>query len=315
MVLTGEAHGKLLLFGEHAVVYGHPALGLTLPLTMRVTLTPTEASVSTQTNHDLLEHLIRTLDEDAQRRWQEHVWQVNIQSDIPRAGGFGSSAALCGALARALTIHPNKQLIRTRAHQAEHYFHGTPSGVDTALALGRGLSAFDPRTQTSGQITAPPFAFIAGALPRSENTRTLIARVHDQSQSHAQVLTTLGNLAQETITTLPTLKQTEASRFLGEQAQAAHRFLADLGLSTPVLDQIVPTALQAGATGGKLSGAGGGGAFVLFCADSDTAERIRSIIDGQFGNALLHLAAYFWDGQTLQTVIESRASREDLNKQ
>ena len=70
---------------------------------------------------------------------------------------------------------------------------------------------------------------------------------------------------------------------LGRLAGEAQELLAALGVSTPALDRILEAGRAAGALGGKLSGAGGGGAFFLVCSDEDTAGRVRQAIDPLLG--------------------------------
>ena len=302
MDLTGEAHGKLLLFGDHAVVYGHPALGLTLPLTTRVTLT---TSGTRNDDQETIASLVSRFSNDMQQRWHEQPWRTSITSDVPIGQGYGSSAALTGALARALLpADATPQALWQEAHQAEHAYHGRPSGVDTALALGTGLLSYvRPVNETPHiePVEAEPFSLVTGALPRGKNTRALIADVHARvkSDSHSAArLQSLADLAAKAIDGLSHERQTAA--FLGKLATQAQRHLAALGLSTPAMDQVLSTAQNHGATGSKLSGAGDGGAFVAFCSDEATALKMQTAIAKECQRIPpASLMAYRWDGSSL----------------
>jgi mevalonate kinase len=315
MVLNGQAQGKLLLFGEHAVVHGFPALGMTLPLGTRVWLShPGAASTepdipqSTPDHTQCIHELVPYLGETAQALWQQHTWRAHIQSDVPVGRGLGSSAALTGAVARAFaqaalpSVSP--RTIWHMAHQAEHKYHGRPSGVDTALALHGGLLAVTPVRNSLPDLharSASPFALVVGTLPRHTNTHDLVQRVRDQVKTQSErtqgLLKRLGHLAM-----IPPSLQ-NAGAVLGERANEAHALLQALGLSTATLDQSLLTGLDAGAHGGKLSGAGGGGAFVLFCEDWDVAHTVGAAIDQRFENAAPsdtpQIMIFQWNGHAL----------------
>lgn len=315
MVLSGQANGKLLLFGEHAVVQGFPALGLTLPLSTRVwlshpgdTLTGSDVPRSTPAHTQLIRTLVPYLGDATQALWQQHTWHAHIKSDVPQGRGLGSSAALTGAVARAFAqgVQPpvSQHTLWHMAHQAEHKYHGHPSGVDTALALGSGLLAVTPDEHSLPDLRAcstSPFSLVVGTLPRVINTHNLVQHVRDQVKAHGErtlgILKRLGQLA----VIPPALRN--AGAILGDRANEAHSLLQTLGLSTTALDQSLLTGLAAGAHGGKLSGAGGGGAFVLFCEDQDRAHTVADSIHQRFENAppadRPHVMILQWNGHSL----------------
>ena len=309
MVLTGQAHGKLLLFGEHAVVHGFPATGLTLPLSTRIHLScDPDLRPDTENQAGVVEPLIPYMGPEVLGLWHKHDWHVRVESDVPMGCGLGSSAALTGALARAWALglpHLAAQDTWRMAHQAERYFHGKPSGVDTTLALGQGLVTCQ-RVTTSMLKTEPcdigPFALVVGVLPRTRTTRDLVQQVNHQLKTKPDatqaILAELGDLA-----VLPSVTE-RVWTVLGDRANRAQILLQRLGLSTPPLDQTLDTGLAAGACGGKLSGAGGGGAFVLFCQNTDSAKEVARALGTQPAseNSVdpLHVSIYHWDGHALR---------------
>lgn len=315
MVLSGQAHGKLLLFGEHAVVHGFPALGMTLPLTTRVWLshpgdktTGPNVPRSTPAHTRCIESLVPYLGKTAKALWQRHAWEAHIQSDVPMGCGLGSSAALTGAVARAFAQgglpSVSRRIVWHMAHQAERKYHGHPSGVDTALALGRGLITVTPvknRLPDLRACTTTPFALVVGTLPRQSNTHELIQRIRNQVKTQSErtldILTQLGRLA----VIPPTLQ--DAGAVLGARANEAHALLQALGLSTAALDQSLLAGRSAGAYGGKLSGAGGGGAFVLFCKNKDTAYKVSEAMTERFEQSepcdRPRLMIFQWNGRGL----------------
>jgi mevalonate kinase len=89
---------------------------------------------------------------------------------------------------------------------------------------------------------------------------------------------------------------------LGRLAHDAQEVLHDLGLSTALLDALLKIGMGAGACGGKLSGAGGGGAFVLFCRAPEDARRVRRAIVQDGPDVSANMQAYHWNGEALQSL-------------
>ena len=154
---VGRAFGKLMLFGEHAAVYGHPAVGASLPESLAARLHGKSAAEwdlheVDEPDRAPVRGVLSRLEASVPGFMGAARCSVVIESTVPRGAGFGSSAALCGALALAAMEHAGitRQGAERRdawhhAHDAERLFHGTPSGVDTGLSLLGGLLAFRPR--------------------------------------------------------------------------------------------------------------------------------------------------------------------------
>lgn len=291
----GAGHAKLLLFGEHAAVYGHPAVGLSLAQDTRAELDldgsgtwrvlpgvdagPAEDSVLRR----LLARFEQLLPE------LRPGGSVRICSDIPRGLGFGSSAALCVALASALALE--QEAVWRLAHEAERLFHGTPSGIDTGLALLDGLLLFHPAPPGLPRVRRLPgigLDLVVGAAPRSAESGRLIRSLRDRVESgdrdDGNRLAALGSLAARAAELLERAGGGPAPagtlEELGALAGRAQERLAGLGLSSPELEELLRLGLAAGALGGKLSGAGGGGAFFLLFEGrgraEEAAERLRA---------------------------------------
>ena len=292
------AFGKAILLGEHAVVYGHPALagavdcplrcavhpgsvpGIRLRVPVwRVDVTVMGAPDGSPDGSDagsdagaggpgaalaaLLGALGAHLDVDVAAALGPT--EIAVDTRLPAAAGLGSSAALSVALTRALAAALGRPLgdaeVEAVADSAERCFHANPSGVDVALATRGGLGIYR-RLQGLTPVEAPPMALAVGltGLPRS--TAAMVARVAAAREAAPSTIDArLGALGHAARQGADAMIDGDAAR-LGALMNAAHEHLAALGVSCPALDALVHTAQRAGALGAKLTGAGGGGAVI-----------------------------------------------------
>jgi mevalonate kinase len=285
---TGRA--KLLLFGEHAAVYGHPAVGLSLPEAIRAEIALGGGAGwrfpgAEPGERERLGRLLRRFGRIIPGMRGVRGGEVHLDSGIPRGQGFGSSAALCAAVAAALCAALGRQERTARiwayAHAAERLFHGTPSGIDTGLALLNGLYLFQPDPPglpEARRLEGPELPLVVGSVPRragsGELIRGLRARVRAGEHRPVRLIGELGDIARRSAELLAGSRDEPAGgrlEALGGLAWQAQERLAALGLSTPELDELLAEGRRAGALGAKLSGAGGGGAFFMLFADAQAA--------------------------------------------
>jgi mevalonate kinase len=234
------------------------------------------------------------------RRVEELRGDMQIEATVPPAVGFGSSAAVCTALAKALLPAlspqtPSPHEVWRLAHELEVFFHGSPSGIDTGIANLGGIQAFTfeggglPRARS---LTSPDLYLLVGAVPRHDDTKHLVARVKAAHESGAKpvrcALDRLGSIAEEAIELLGHTDSARVVQRLGGLAEEAHGRLSELDLSNRDLESVLSAGRQAGAVGGKLSGAGGGGAFYLLVADEEVLARaeaaVRRVLGGIGGD-------------------------------
>ena len=309
MKAEGTGHGKLILFGEHAAVHGHPAIGL--PLDCSVTVTWSEGIGGTSNSDTAVipqQAEGGILDDDAAAfgdllavlaarrpalRHSGGTW--SILGNVPRTGGFGSSAALCVALARLVLARPDRgydREVHILAHELERRFHGSPSGIDTGMAGDEGPAAW--RKSNDGvpdrvPLTIPELPLLFGALPRSAPTAKTVAglatRLHSGDRTVSHAMSGLGNISEEFIDLCggdsgtsggrePRARPSDFALQVGNLAERAQSLLAALGLSTTDLEELLRLAKDLGAVGGKLSGGGKGGAFFLCPPDRSVRERL-----------------------------------------
>ncbi len=288
--------GKLILFGEHAVVYGRPALALGLPEGLRVRrLTATGGALR------LRVPAWQLAADDGQpgkpgrvlRRLRQLVpgpevgFAVEIDARLPAAAGLGSSAALAVLLVRCLARVRGQSLaaagVRAAAHRLEHIFHGRPSGLDDTVASFGGLCLFrrggpqrpDPSWRRLGRDALQlPFAVPGLVIGDSRVPRATAERVADVQRQHraepARVEGLFDRMAGCLRLGLAALAMGDAAG-LGAAMNANQAALAELGLSCPAIERLLQLAARCGALGAKLTGAGGGGCVVALAPGREAA--------------------------------------------
>jgi mevalonate kinase len=301
----GRAWGKLLLFGEHAAVYGYPAVGLALPETMEVEITSAGTPAGpgeTVLRPDMppFSSMVRALEAlfppiSASGIIDRLRGGVRIMSSIPQSLGYGSSAALCSAFSRvALNVLADVGIVATEqdvwrvANKLERVFHGTPSGIDTGLATLGGIQAFYFGTSdlpSALPLPSFPFSMVTGAVPREASTKDLVGALrHRIEAGDAEVRAQLESLGKTAERGIAVIRDPEADHTakIGTLATEAHAGLRSLGLSTEPLEVALEVGMDSGATGGKLSGAGGGGAFYLMFRETEEAQKAYGALRKRF---------------------------------
>jgi mevalonate kinase len=271
---TGIGHGKVILLGEHAVVFGHPALAAGLGATVRAHVSPGQGAISApawqleaQAGDDslpgravaqLLERLGVAL--DALDFW--------LESDVPARAGLGSSAAMAVAIARAVAarIGASEPQVADAVAAAEAIFHGTPSGIDAAAASRGCVGRFDKAGGWQDLSVTTPLDLCIGISGKGHDTGALVSQVRalcDRTPVARKLVDAMGELATAGIAAL---SAGDAATLAG-LFNMAHGLLAGVGVSCRELDDLVYTAREAGAAGAKLTGAGGGGAVIAIAGE------------------------------------------------
>ncbi len=279
-----RGHGKVILVGEHAAVYGHPALagaldrGVALiatarpgPLALRVP--GWSIDVGADDDHPVARALVAV----AGALGLERGFGLDGVSDLAARAGLGSSAALAVAITRALAVATGRQLdddaVAAIADHAERCFHGNPSGVDVAIATRGGFGLFR-RGAGLTPLAAAPLTVVIGLSGQPRSTAAMVERVAAARAAHPTSvdaeLAALGASA-ETAAQLLGADAPRDHAQLGAIFAEAHQRLARLGVSAPVLDQLVAAATAAGAAGAKLTGGGGGGAVIALAPGREDA--------------------------------------------
>jgi mevalonate kinase len=256
------------LCGEHAVVYGHPAIAVAVDRSTHVTLRPRPGRTeirSPHVDHRVREALCTVLPEDG--------FEVEVETDLPVGRGMGSSAALAVALVRARADLAGEnvaaEVVEERALPVERSFHGTPSGVDVAVSAHGGCLWFERgQPPVREHLPCPALPLVVLDTGEQRQTSRMVAAVAARRPGCDADLEAIGALVHEARTCLHDV------RTLGALLTENHARLQALGVSTPALDALVELALAHGAAGAKLAGAGGGG--VVLALAEDPAPLLRA---------------------------------------
>jgi mevalonate kinase len=260
-------HGKVILLGEHAVVYDQPALAAGLSRGVRAAVVDgtgrltapgwkleAGAGDGTPAGQALAAILARLEVDDV---------DVRVEGDLPARAGLGSSAALAVSVARAVASARGRgpALALAAAADAEIVFHGTPSGIDLAAAATGEVGRFQRGLGWRTVDVHQSMVICVGLSDRPRDTRAQVERVRllrDRTPAVAAVIATMGSLVDAGA---EALRRGDVDE-LGRLFDIAHGLLAALRVSSAELDALVHTARAAGAVGAKLTGAGGGGAVI-----------------------------------------------------
>ena len=308
--MNAAAPGKVILLGEHAVVYGQPALAAALTRSVGVSLEEGPAARlvlpdGMPTPEEILDGVVRIARAAGRRRG----FVARVRSEIPLGGGLGSSAALGVALARAFCLDEGRACAPEEAERLalhlERVLHGAPSGVDPAICARGGVILFErpdlltqgvphPRPTASlaegsdipasrariAPVRAPPFWLVVALTGLARGTRTTVLPLRDRRASEPRLYDPLlQRLGALTLLCRDALVQADVAS-VGACFDEAHALLQQLGVSCAELDDVVGKLKAAGAPGAKLTGAGGGGAAIAIARDEAQAQALaRSVPD------------------------------------
>lgn len=292
-----SAPAKLILCGEHAVVYHRPALAVPLnEIRAHATIAPGRGPLTIEARDlnmvfapaDAPDHPLSALIRDTLRFTgveENAPLRLTLTSDIPIASGMGSGAAIATAIVRALCAHTNTALspaeLSALVYASEQRLHGTPSGIDNAVvAFGQPIW-FCRIPATNGTAPPPdiqpiligqPIQLVVGDTGVRSPTHAPVGAVRQGWQAApAHYNAIFDDIAGCVVAARQALADGDIA-VLGPLLSRNHALLQQLGVSSPELDRLVDAAHHAGALGAKLSGAGWGGVMLALTTPDRTDD-------------------------------------------
>jgi mevalonate kinase len=293
--ISASAPGKVILFGEHAVVYGRAAVAVPVNQVQAkavVSASPGKPSrieapgIGLESEVDALpaEHPLALAVRGVQEKLNlDHLpaFRLKITSTIPIASGLGSGAAVSVAIARAVSAfvgHPlSDSQVSALAFTVDQTYHGTPSGIDNTV-----ITYDSPVMYVRGQPferlrVAEPFTLVIGdtgvSVPTSGVVSDLRRRWVETPNRYEPLFNRIGAIAREARRLIEVGRPEE----MGPLMNSNHSLLCEIDVSSPELDRLVDVAQKAGALGAKMSGGGRGGNMIALVR-ADKAQSVAEAL-------------------------------------
>lgn len=284
-MIKATAPGKIILFGEHAVVYGRPAIAAPLSqLRATAVVTPGQEPgirlIAPDLNQDMMLTAAPVDDPIAAviQQLQTAVdlpqlpnLTITVTSQIPIASGLGSGAAITAAVIRALARFlglaelATDEWVSNQTYEIEKIHHGTPSGIDNTVVAFEQPVYFvrqKPQNRIETFTVASPLHFLVADTGKSSSTKVVVGDVRRQWEADRQRFEMLfdecGRIAASARTAIEQGDIITCGCLMNENQQ----ILREMTVSCLELENLVDTAVTAGALGAKLSGAGRGGNMI-----------------------------------------------------
>lgn len=292
---TGESvslaagHGKVILLGEHAVVYGRHAIAAPVPLAIQSQIEDTSEGIEIMIPRWGVEQSLHPHAKEPQSfdqplgvildrlELKDRSMRITVFANVPRAMGLGGSAAIAVSIIRAIDQHFGLGLsdeeVNSLAFECEKVAHGTPSGIDNTMATygelllyRKGDPALIRKLNTPNAITlvigmsgveSLTAKMVAGVRRAWERNRVMYERIFDG----------IDDLSKQGAKAI----QTYDMEHLGELMNVCQGLLNSLQVSSWEIEEMIQIARNNGALGAKLTGGGGGGSIIALCPDNAAA--------------------------------------------
>ena len=311
--MTASAPAKTILFGEHFVVYGEPAVVLAINKRAyataqlrkdgRIHINSIDLGVAGTFKgkrfqaekggskaHLKLEPIKNAVQQVLERAERKTGVNVRINSNIPVSAGLGSSAAVATstivAVSNVLGIKLSCNQIFSMAYESERLVHGTPSGIDPAISTYGGALQFQKGKDFTSLKVQTNIPLVVGNTRVERSTGELVANVHRIKEHYPSIIDPIigigGKIALDAVEALkkgnlPTI---------GELMNINHALLCAIGVSHESLERLIHAARKSGALGAKLTGGGGGGCMIAL-AEAGKLKRVVKAIEQVGGTAFI----------------------------
>jgi len=305
---SATAYGKIILFGEHAVVYGHPAIAI--PVTnvsakAIVTANPggnpdqiviDAPNINMKCDIDSLpkDHpFSRLISEIIQRLGVKSLpsFNLRIKSSIPIAAGLGSGAAVSISAIRAITEFVGSpldtELVSNMAFEIEKIYHGTPSGIDNTVIAYEQPIYFIKNYPFEVLSVAEPFFLVIADSGLQSRTSYVVNQVKTRWENNPalydQMFNEIGEVSKQSREFIINGPVSQ----LGNLMNKNQSLLLRMGVSNDSLENLIKTAINHGAMGAKLSGAGQGGNIIALVSEKDAGMIAEKLLQAGAVNTII----------------------------
>ena len=296
--MTGKGCGKVILFGEHFVVYGLPGIAGGIDNVTTADAEPSdEPGLHVIDNRPAVEGYKEGKAEHfkesmgyiqkaiPQVDWKKRGVKVTLGGDLIGASGVGSSAAHCAAIARAISeffdLGLSDEEINNIAYEGEKGYHGAPSGLDNTCATYGTLITFK-RAEGGNQIKKLELDHNVDMVMANTgipvDTKAVVAGVKERKEADPEKYKDIFSRYQDIVDeAIPALKAAEWEK-VGELMDENQKLLREIEVSHPKLEELIKIAKENGALGAKLTGGGAGGYMVALTPGKELQDKVAEAL-------------------------------------
>lgn len=284
------APGKVILCGEHFVVYGEPAIVAAIDLKAYAYASFTDKPgihiYSSRVSEDALKPIhdvIKLLLESRDTSLTDRGLMVSINSTIPISAGLGSSAAVTVAsilaVSKLLKFKLKRREIVSFGVKAEEIIHGRPSGIDPTVSVYGGMLLFKPGGRIRRIKPAKPIELVIADSGIKRSTGTMVRRVGELASKYPDIFSRLRSTVRMIVRQAAEAIIEGDIDKLGDMFNLNHGLLSAVGVSDSRLEKLIYAARRAGALGSKITGAGGGGCIIALARPGESDRIASSLVD------------------------------------
>ncbi|MGB5501327.1 MAG: mevalonate kinase [Polyangiales bacterium] len=286
----GFGRGKVILLGEHAVVYRCPAIAVGIERGVTAEATAGERNILRLSPWGLALEPDPSGSEPLERAFaaalalyrERPPLEVSAQVELPAGAGLGCSAAIgvavLDAIDEALSIKRSRTELGEAALVWERIFHGNPSGIDNAMSAIGGVALYRRGDPLQPLRSNKPLHLVIGYSGESSSTKEMVASVARQLEDDPKRVNKAFDAIEVLVRNAKLAIEAGDHIALGQLLDLNHTILSSLMLCTSKLDEMCQTARAAGALGAKMTGAGGGGCMFALAPKHDQALRLCEVL-------------------------------------